>query len=175
MKKSMEIFMNKAQVLQQFGFQRFYLSLLVDDISDEQMCAQPAGMPNHPAWHIGHLTWVADRMAKNLGATSTIDETWENKFKQGSIPTGVRADYPSKAELLRKLDDRRAALAHAFENATPEQLAAANPVKRLEKALATVEGLMLFGMVFHEATHLGQIASWRKAMGMVAALAKMGE
>jgi hypothetical protein len=165
--------MNKAQILQQFGFQRFYLSLLVDDITDEQMCVQPAGVPNHPAWHLGHLTLVLDRMAKNLGLPPTLDEAWEKKYQMGSIPTGNRADYPRKTELLTKFDGLRAGLSRAFEAATPAQLSAPNPVKRLEKALPTVEGLLLFGMIFHEATHLGQLAVWRKAMGMAAALSKI--
>src|SRR5262249_26988315 len=163
----------KQIILDQFNFQRRYLELLVDDIADDQMTTQPGGVVNHPAWHIGHLALVADRMAQKLGVPAALDGSWTGQFDQGTVRTAKRATYPSKAELLRALDDRRAALAQAYARAEQEVLSKPNPIARLIPTHPTLEHLIVFGMSVHEGTHLGQIATWRKAAGMVEALSKL--
>jgi DinB superfamily len=169
----MEKHMSKNVNLQQFGFQRLYLALLVDDIPEEQMTRQPGGVVNHPAWHLGHLAFVANRFATILGCASNMDPSWEGKFAPNTTPSPDRSVYPVKAELIRILDDRRGALANAYEQASESDLAKPNPNARLAANLPTVEHLIAFGMVFHEATHLGQLASWRKAAGMPTAFSKL--
>lgn len=169
-----EFFVNKTMILDQFAFQRRYLSMLVDDIPDECICAQPGGVVNHPAWQLGHLAFVADRMVKTLGGTSPLDAAWEARYAPNTTPNPDRAASPSKAELIRVLDDRRSAAAQAFLEASADELAKPNPIARITAALPTVGHLMLFGLVFHESTHLGQLAAWRKATGMPLALLKMG-
>ena len=164
--------MDKTTILNQFAFQRHYLSMLVDDIPDEKMTAQP-GVVNHPAWQLGHLTFVADRFAKTLGGTSTLDATWEARFGQNTVPNPDRAASPSKAELIRMLDDRRNAAAKAYLAASLEDLAKPNPIARLAKVLPTIGHLAIFGLISHESQHLGQLAAWRRAAGMPMALSKL--
>jgi hypothetical protein len=164
--------MNSKLILNQFAFQRQYLSMLVDDIPDEQMSAQPGGIVNHPAWHLGHLAFVSDRFTTMLGHAATLDE-WKDRFAPGSTPTADRSAYPSKAELLRVMDERRNALADAFARATPEDMAKPNPSKVIAAIFPTMGHVMLLGLVSHESTHIGQLAMWRKAMGMTEALSKL--
>ena len=64
--------MNSKLVLNQFAFHRQYLSMLVDDIPDDQLTAQPGGIVNHPAWQLGHLAFVSDRFATMLGQLHLI-------------------------------------------------------------------------------------------------------
>src|SRR5215207_9432721 len=45
---------------------------LVSDLTDDQMCAQPHGVVNHPAWSIGHLTVAADAAGRLLGLTPVL-------------------------------------------------------------------------------------------------------
>ena len=40
---------------------------LVGDLSDDQMCAQPHGVVNHPAWSLGHLAVAADAAVPRSG------------------------------------------------------------------------------------------------------------
>jgi hypothetical protein len=169
-----ESIVNKTMILDQLAFQRRYLSMLVDDIPDERMCAQPGGVVNHPAWQLGHLAFVADRMVKTLGGASPLDAAWEARYAPNTVPNPDRAAAPSKAELIRVLDDRRKAAVEAFSAASADELAKPNPIARIAAALPTVGHLMVFGLVFHESTHLGQLAVWRKATGMPMALLKMG-
>lgn len=164
--------MDRSIILDQFAFQRRYLSFLVDDVAEEQMAEQPGGAANHPAWQLGHLAWTADRFAAMLGGSTTLDH-FKERFGGGSTPVADRASYPSRAELLSILDDRRDALAAAFSAASSEDLARPNPNPRFKAALPTIGNMVLFGMLFHESTHLGQLAVWRKAAGLPQALSKL--
>ena len=76
---------------------------LVDDLTDEQMVAQPSGVINHPAWTLGHLGAGSDALAGMLGLQSTFPDAWRDAFRRASIPSGDAADYPSKEQLLEQL------------------------------------------------------------------------
>jgi hypothetical protein len=165
--------MNNQLILDQFAFQRSYLSLLVDDVPEERLTEQPGGVRNHPAWHIGHLALVSDRFAEMLGVPSGLDGSWKDRFAPGTVPVAERSAYPSKAELLRVLDERRAALADAMGRAGMDVMAKPNPNQRLAAFLPTIGHAINFGAICHESTHLGALAVWRKAAGMVEALSKL--
>ena len=165
--------MNQQTVLEVFRFQRTYLSWLVDDIADDRMAFQPPGLPNHPAWQLGHLCATMDSAGAMLGGTKALDGSWNDRFGMGSRPTSERSRYPSKSELLKIFDERRENLVALFERAPAEKLNAPNPVATIAKQLPTVADMMVFLMLFHEGTHLGQMASWRKAAGMPEALSKL--
>ncbi|MFG0276064.1 MAG: DinB family protein [Phycisphaerales bacterium] len=160
----------KQAVLDTFHFQRGYLGLLVDDIPAEQMTAQPHGIPNHPAWQIGHLAGALDGVATLLGAAPVLDDAFKAKFDIGSTPTGDRGAYPSKAELLAAHDRARASLVAAFERADDAVFGKPNPGPVLSQGLPTLAPMSVFMMLTHEATHLGQISVWRQAQGMRPAL-----
>lgn len=164
--------MNAATILDTAAFQRGYLSLLVDDIPDTAFTNQPMGYLNHPAWQIGHLTWAADGLVGALGGQSSLDGAWNARFAAGSRPTVDRANYPAKSELIAALDGRRNAAAALLRGATPEQLAAPNPVPILAPRLPSLGHFALFVLLFHESTHLGQLSTWRKLSGMPEALSK---
>ena len=165
--------MDQQTVLDVFGFQRHYLSLLVDDIPDEQMTTQPTGFPNHPAWQLGHLTVVMDNITGMIGGKKTLDESWSGKFGMGSKPVADRKNYPSKAELMRTFDERRAALTEQYKRAPAHLLSGPNPIQRAAAKLPTIGKMVCFLMLSHEATHLGQLSAWRKAVGMPEALSKL--
>lgn len=166
--------MNNSEILKVFAFQRGYLSLLVDDIANEKMCVQPDNVVNHPAWHLGHLAWVSDRGVSLLTGSASLDPAWEKKFAPNTIPTSQRSDYPPKAELIPILDGRRDALAKTFSQANPDDLAKPNPIARAAALMPTVGIFITFLMLSHESNHLGQLATWRSAVGLPQALSKLG-
>lgn len=167
--------MDRHTVLSVFGFQRGYLSALVDDIPDERLTEQPGGFANHPAWQIGHLAFAADGIAEMLGGgPKALDQAWTDKYGMGSTPVGDRGAYPTKGDLLATLDKARARLASAWAEASEVFLAKTNPLDPLVKGgVKTNREAGVFFMVFHEGTHLGQLAAWRKLAGMGEALAKL--
>jgi hypothetical protein len=165
--------MNNSVILDLLAFQRGYINALVEDVPDEMMSVQAGGIVNHPAWQLGHLSWSLDRFCQAMGAASKVDAAWTQKYGRDSVPTSDRASYAGKAELLRILDERRGEFARLFKTANPDDLAKPPPDPKIAKRFPTLGMLLVFGATSHEGSHLGQVAAWRTAMGMVPALSKM--
>jgi hypothetical protein len=139
---------------------------LVGDLSEDQMCAQPHGVVNHPAWSLGHLAVVADHLGKLLGLSSDLPTGWEDTFKTGGIPSGDRRLFPGKDELLRVIAQQHARISQGLSDADPAALARPHPNEKSRAHFPTVGDLVIFLMTAHEMDHLGQIAAWRRAMGL---------
>jgi hypothetical protein len=153
-------------VLPTYNFTLMYAQKLVADVPDEQLCAQPLAdrVLNHPAFVLGHLAWANNNGVIILGQPSGLPEGWKELFGFGAKPLSDRSRYPSKAELLKTLEEAHARLADALSKATPEMLAQPAP-ERMRNRYPTVGQMLLGLMTAHEASHLGQLSAWRRAMG----------
>ena len=141
---------------------------LVDDLTDEQMVAQPSGVINHPAWTLGHLGATSDALAGMLGLPSTFPDAWREACRMGSIPSGEAADYPAKRELLAQLRAQHERVAEAVAAVDDERLQQPTP-PRLRERFPTIGDFAAALMTMHEGHHLGQLAAWRRALGLGAA------
>lgn len=158
-----------------------YAKLLVNDLRDDQMTAQPiAGkVMNHAAWVIGHLAFANDTAAKMLSYPAgvavefdkvralpgTAPAAWAGLFGPKSVPQADAKIYPSKAELLAALDAAHAAALAALDKVTPEQLA--NPMPEpMNKRFAQIGQMGVFIMTAHNSLHSGQLSAWRRALGL---------
>ena len=141
---------------------------LVDDLTEEQMVAQPSGVINHPAWTLGHLGATSDALAGMLGLPSTFPDAWREACRMGSIPSGEAADYPGKAELLEQLRAQHQRVAEAVAAVDGERLQQPTP-PRLRERFPTIGDFATALMTMHEGHHLGQLAAWRRALGLGAA------
>jgi hypothetical protein len=139
---------------------------LVGDLSDDQMCAQPHGVVNHPAWSLGHLAVAADHLGKVLGLSADLPESWKETFKTGGTPSPDKSLFPGKDEILRALGQQHERIAQAVTAADPATLAAPHPNEKSRAHFPTVGDYAIFLMTAHEMDHLGQIAAWRRAMGL---------
>ena len=142
---------------------------LVGDLSEDQMCAQPHGVVNHPAWSLGHLAVAADHLGKLLGLSSDLPAGWEDTFKTGGTPSPDKRVFPGKDELLRVIAQQHARIAQGLADADPAALARPHPHEKSRAHFPTVGDFAIFLMTAHEMDHLGQIAAWRRAMGLGAA------
>jgi hypothetical protein len=143
-----------------------YAHTLVDGIADERLCEQPSPGVNHPAWILGHLALSGDGAVGVLGGQKLLAGDWTKQFGAGSKPTSHRADYPSKAELLRILEERFATARELAASASPEKVALPNPNARLKDKLPTVRDAVAFLFTGHLALHLGQLSAWRRLIGL---------
>ena len=141
-------------------------SELVADLSDEQMVQQPQGVINHPAWTLGHLAFVADYLAITLGAESSLPDGWADHFPTGGTPSGDAADYPSKEAILGQLAAQHERATQLVAEADPTVFEQAFPDERIRGRFPTIGDFTAFLMTSHEASHLGQISAWRRAMGI---------
>ena len=157
------------QVLRVYGMNLKLAELHVRDLTAAQMVEQPGGVINHPAWTLGHLAAVADNLAKLLGLESTFPEAWRAAAMPGGTPTGNAADYPSKQQLLEQLTAQHERVAAALAKVDAERLAQPHPNERARERFPTVGDYAVALMTTHEAGHLGQLAAWRRAMGLPSA------
>lgn len=136
------------------------------------MTAQPGAIINHPAWQLGHLTWALDSAVALVGGAKTLDADWVARFVPNSIPSADRSHYPANSELTQLCSERRQTVATRCAKMSDSDWQQPNPIPQLQAMLPTLWQAMHFLMLTHESTHLGQIASWRRAMNLPMALSK---
>jgi hypothetical protein len=142
---------------------------LVNAVPDDQMCAQPHGLVNHPTWSLGHLVMSAHGVGQLIGIEPGAPEGWDEPFKTGGTPSGDRAGYPSKAELIAELEKIHDTWKAALPGVDATALDAEPPNEQTRAHFPTVGAMVAFIMTSHEMDHLGQIAAWRRAAGLGAA------
>ncbi len=142
--------------------------VMVKDLSDEQMVWQPHGVVNHPAWILGHLALSSDGLARRFGLESTLPDGWADTFGPGGVPSGTVADFPGRDRTLDELAAQHARVADAVGAADPTVFDTPVPFpdERRRKTFPTLGDYAVFVMTIHEGSHIGQIAAWRRAMGL---------
>ena len=155
-----------THMLAAYDLQLSLASKLVNDIPDDQMCAQPHGLVNHPTWSLGHLIMSAYGVGQMIGIESTAPDGWAELFKTGGIPSGDRAGFPSKDELLAEFAKVHELWKAALPEVDAAVLDAKHPDENTRAYFPTVGAMVAFIMTSHEMDHLGQIAAWRRAAGL---------
>lgn len=140
-----------------------YGDMLLADIGTDQFAHQPQPGMNPPAWIIGHLAFVADRVASLLGAQAQHAE-WKPLFGGGSALQGADA-YPSKDDLVAAWHAAQDRLAKAVAAADPAAFEGENPIERMKAIAPSMKDFITFVLTAHAAVHLGQLSSWRRATG----------
>jgi hypothetical protein len=138
---------------------------LVADLSDEEMLRQPAGVPNHAAWTIGHVVFSCQEMAAELGVGSWLPADWGTNFGYGSAPGSVDPRYATKPVLLGLLQDAGERLRVALLRIDESTLANPLPDEKAREIMPTIGHALLQVVAAHAAFHAGQLAAWRRAIG----------
>ncbi|MBK8913287.1 MAG: DinB family protein [Phycisphaerales bacterium] len=155
-----------------------YARRLVGDLSREQMTAVPGpGHENHPAFTIGHLVTGLDMIAQDLGHASDLPAGWDDLFlRRGPadrrLPPTI-APFPSCADLLGEFERQTVRVAESLNEIDNAWLSARSEPWKLSEYLPSNLDGVLFMVCAHQAMHLGQLASWRRAMNLPAAMAQM--
>ncbi len=130
------------------------------------MTERPGRMIDHPNGLLGHLTVSADRLGQLLGLESNLPEGWSETFKTGGEPSGDGSVYPSKEEILGALEEQHDRNTEAAKEFDASRFAEPHPDEGTRKYFPTIGDMIVFLMTSHEMDHLGQIAAWRRAMGL---------
>ena len=155
-----------SEILNGFEINLAYLRRLVADLDDDQMVTQPASVPNHPTWVLGHLIYSLQAIAGELGVAAWLPESWSSMFGTGTTPKSCLKAYPSKQQLLLLLDDAELRLNIAVRNSSSEELAAPLPDDSYRTQLPTIGHALVHILVGHAALHLGQLTVWRRLMNL---------
>lgn len=135
------------------------------DLSERQMVEQPAGVPNHAAWTLGHVVFSCQAMAAELGSETWLPGDWESVYGYGTTPHTDLSRYPNKAEMLALLADSASRLRRVLLALDESVLKKPLP----DETFPTMAHLLSQVVVAHTAFHAGQLATWRRAIGMPSA------
>lgn len=144
------------------------LTGLVGDIPEDKMTAQPVAGMNHPAWLLGHLLGLEQKIATDvIGKTvrHPLPIEWWGIYGIGSVPKAELALYKSKVFCMEALGETSKIIADYIRALKDADLEKPLPDTSLAKHFPTIANLLV-AVPTHRAYHTGQIASWRKAMGM---------
>jgi hypothetical protein len=143
-----------------------YAQRLVADIPDEQMAVQPAPEMNHAAWVLGHLACTADMLGSMLGLEPVCPADWPALFDWNSSPLSESSRYPTKATLLRALEESHAQIAATLPGVPASRWSEATPLEAVRGFLPTLGDCFVFVLAAHENMHLGQLSAWRRVQGL---------
>ena len=153
-------------VLHTFGLNLIVAEMMVKDVPNNLMVAQPHGLINHPSWNLWHLVINGDRVCQLLGVKSSVPEGWTERFKAASPPTVDASKYPPKDELLDALRAVHRSLGDELPGIDQSVLDQPHPVEGARPYFPTLGDQVVYAMTAHEMDHLGQIAAWRRAEGL---------
>lgn len=154
------------EILNSYGICLDRVRSLVSELNEDQMVRQTDGLPNHPAWTIGHLIYSAQMIGEEIGIPAWLDEAWLELFRTGTTPQADRCIYPSKDELLDALSSASARLSQRLQKMTDDELAGPLPDERYRSTFPTLGHAVLHILTVHTATHVEQLSAWRRAMGL---------
>ena len=143
-----------------------YAKRLVADIPDDKMAFQPAPGMNHAAWVLGHLACTADMLGAMIGVKPVCPPDWAARFDWNSSPASEAGRYPTKATLLKALEDAHAGIAAALPGIPAARWSETTPLEAVRGFLPTLGDCFVFVMAAHENMHLGQVSAWRRVQGM---------
>jgi len=143
-----------------------YGKVHLEDIPVDMFCAQPNGFINHPAWLVGHIVTSYAAAMGALGTPPNLPDGWDTLFGMDSSPHADAGRYPEKQELLKYYAENHLRLTVTLRNASPDSLEHPIQIPELKAHFKTAGDLAIAIMTTHEGIHLGQLGSWRCAIGM---------
>lgn len=154
--------------LRSFAYNLDYLRAQVADVEPADMVAQPPGVPNHPAWTLGHLTYSCQKLGSCIGLEPWLAPEYRQKHAGQSVPVADIRAYDSKVVALGRLADGQQRITRAIEALNDGELDAPLPDPTYLRHFTTVRLALTQVLVGHTAFHVGQISVWRRAMGLPA-------
>jgi uncharacterized damage-inducible protein DinB len=167
-----------SEIIRQLEFNFAYAKRAVEDVPESQMAIKPsAGLDNHPAFTIGHLATAYANLMNNLTGEFILADGFKEIFLRTgpgdpTLPNPDAAAYPSKEKMLAEMDNQHKRLINYLLQIDEKKLNEKFDW-RFSAYFPTYRDRILFLCVNHYAMHLGQLAAWRRAMGMSSALASL--
>jgi hypothetical protein len=131
---------------------------------------------NHPAWVYGHLSLYSSRLCDVAGiemGPCAKPAGWDELFKNGTEckddPQGII--YPKMEALTSHFLNGYKHLLARLPEVSDDVFDKPNPAGgRMSELLPTIGGLAIFIVGSHPMSHLGQISTWRRCVGLGSAM-----
>ena len=153
-------------VLHSFAYCLDFLREQLADVNTPDMVAQPNDIMNHPSWVAGHLTFACQMLGGVIGVDEWLPPDWAARFGPGSAPLADVGRYETKEEALVILRDAQFRITRAIEQLNDTKLDQPFPDESYREVFPTVRHALTQVLVGHIGYHVGQVAMWRKAMGL---------
>ncbi|MEC0256645.1 DinB family protein [Paenibacillus lautus] len=151
-----EMMINTAKTARQVLLQQ------VQAIPEELFDIQPAGFNNTIRWNVGHMIYWMDKYSPLIfGSPSAIPDLYETLFNSGTKPLDWTFAPPSKEELVEMLTTQLSRLSELKPEMLGEKLSTPFALGPFQ---FNISGELLNFILFHEAFHLGTIASQLKVL-----------
>jgi hypothetical protein len=95
-----------------------------------------------------------------IGVKLVCPADWVTIFDWNSSPSSDASKYPSKAALLKALEDAHAGIASALPAIPESRWSEITPIEAVRGFLPTLGDCFVFVMAAHENMHLGQLSAW---------------
>lgn len=131
---------------------------------------------NHPAWVFGHLSIYNCKLMQMLGRPEGVTANpggWEPLFKNGSecVDDATGKHYPPMAALVKHYTEGTRAVIEVLRSTGDDVLLRPNPGEgRMKEMLPLVGNVVNFLLTAHPMSHLGQVSTWRRCIGLGSAM-----
>jgi len=119
---------------------------------------------NHPAWVIGHLTFVCEMLGAAIGLSPWLPADWAERFGPGSVPKSDASLYESRDQALERLSEAQSRITRAVEQLDESRLNEAFPDEQYLDVFPTLRHFFTQVLVGHAGFHIGQVSVWRRAI-----------
>jgi len=163
------------------SFTIFYAESLLKNVNPDTFARKPVvgGKTidcNHPAWVYGHLAVYAAGMCDMLGIPqgpaakpAGWDDLFKNKTECIDDPSGKI--YPRMETITRHFLDGYKHILAKLPEIDDAVFAKPNPAGgRMTELAPTIGGAVAFFLTGHAMSHLGQVSTWRRCMGLGSAM-----
>lgn len=149
-----------------FRFNAHYASQLFK-VAPEHWTAEAFPGSQTPHWLLGHLTIGTDYALRVLGLTTGLPAEWHARFGPGSRAVDMDGLIVEHQALWDGYIAGHARVEAALPKADPAVLDQPHqvPMRQLLKFVPRKADLLLHLLTSHEATHLGQMSTWRRQAG----------
>jgi uncharacterized damage-inducible protein DinB len=142
---------------------------LVADLSDDQICLQPAPKTNHPAWVLGHLITSEHAFLALIGGApmpAWVDDDYRKIYGGSSQPVADKSKYKPKQFYIEKLAAAREQILARLKQMKDSDFAAPHPDPARRERFPTIGHMAMLYGTWHEAYHSGQLSAWRRVQGL---------
>jgi hypothetical protein len=101
-----------------------------------------------------------------LGLSPWLPEDWAKRYGSGSVPVADSTLYETKANSLAMLRDAQSRITNAVQRLDEPRLSEPFPDESYRYVFPTIRHAITQILSAHSAYHIGQVANWRRAMGL---------
>lgn len=151
----------------------FFLSSMtlqrnLDGVDHALSVKRPPGGGAPINWVIGHVIRTRCVLMGMLGAEPMWGEGVGEAYDRGADPEAVADDFMPLDDLVSAVEESQGRLEAALASVSDEQLG--KTLENPHPILGETLGHAVIGLGFHEAYHMGQIGTIRRALGLPGAI-----